>query len=102
MKDVYKRQLPILSTFHSAYPGIRLHILNHSTPQAIQALKNRLIDFAVVTTPMDIQLPLKETYLKSFPVSYTHLDVYKRQPKYVSQPYKNSNCRLFPLAVLDT
>ena len=80
--------LPILSTFHSAYPGIRLHILNHSTPQAIQALKNRLIDFAVVTTPMDVQLPLKETYLKSFQeilIGSPHYSFLKETPHHLSE-----------------
>ncbi len=30
------------------YPGIRLRISNHSTPQAVQAVKNGEVDFAVV------------------------------------------------------
>lgn len=58
--------LPILAAFHSTHPGIHLRILNHTTPQAIQVLKNRLVHFAVVTTPSNIRLPLKETCLKSF------------------------------------
>lgn len=33
-----------LKTFHMAYPGIRLKIYNHSTPQAINAVKNGMID----------------------------------------------------------
>lgn len=40
-----------LRDFHAQYPGIRLRISNHSTPQAIQAVKNGEVDFAVVTTP---------------------------------------------------
>ena len=48
-----------LEHFHTRYPHVRLRISNHSTPQAIQALENGLVDFAAV--------------------SYTHLDVYKRQ-----------------------
>lgn len=58
--------LPILGAFHSTHPGIHLRILTHSTPQAIQVLKNRLVHFAVVTTPSNIKPPLKETCLKSF------------------------------------
>ena len=42
-----------LRTFHMEYPGIRLKIYNHSTPQAVQAVKNGEIDFAVVTTCRD-------------------------------------------------
>lgn len=58
--------LPILGAFHSTYPGIHLRILNHSTPQAIHALKDNLADIAVVTTPADFTPPLKETCLRTF------------------------------------
>lgn len=58
--------LPILGNFHNIHPRIRLCILNQSTPQAIQALKDGTVDFAVVTTPTDIKIPLKETCLKTF------------------------------------
>ena len=47
-----------LRDFHEQYPGIRLRISNHSTPQAIQALENGLVDFAVVTSPVEIRKPL--------------------------------------------
>ena len=43
--------LPVLKQFRLLYPGIHLRISNHSTPQAIDALKNGAADFAVVTTP---------------------------------------------------
>ena len=39
-----------LRAFHTEYPGIRLRISNHSTPQAVQAVKNGEVDFAVITT----------------------------------------------------
>ena len=42
-----------LQAFHAQYPGIRLRLSNHSTPQAIQAVKNGEVDFAVVTTPAE-------------------------------------------------
>lgn len=45
--------LSVFKEFHRLYPGIRLKISNNSTPQAIEALKNGLVDFAVVTTPID-------------------------------------------------
>ena len=40
-----------LKAFHMKYPGIRLKIYNHSTPEAIEAVKSGKIDFAVVSTP---------------------------------------------------
>ncbi len=45
--------LPILSRYHKLYPGIRIKIVNVSTPQAIRMIDNRLIDLAVVTTPIE-------------------------------------------------
>lgn len=43
--------LPVLKDFRKKYPGIRIRIFNHSTPQAISALKHGLVDLGVVTTP---------------------------------------------------
>ena len=43
--------LPILKKYRALYPNVKINISNHSTPQATQALKNGLLDFALVTTP---------------------------------------------------
>ena len=48
------------------YPGIRLRISNHSTPQALQAVKNGEVDFAIVTTPAEVEQGLKMVELKPF------------------------------------
>ena len=37
-----------LKSFHMKYPGIRLKLYNHSTPQAVEAVKSGKIEFAVV------------------------------------------------------
>ena len=58
--------LPILGRFHKQYPGVRLRLLNHSTPEAVESVKNGLADFAVVTTPLQAKKPLKSTSLMSF------------------------------------
>lgn len=55
-----------LRAFHKTYPGIRLKIYNHSTPQAVRSVKSGEIDFAVVTTPANAEYPLKEVWLKAF------------------------------------
>ncbi len=55
-----------LKDFHMDYPGIRLKIYNHSTPQAVDAVKSGKIDFAVVTTPVEVEAPLKQIRLQSF------------------------------------
>ncbi len=55
-----------LKDFHMDYPGIRLKIYNHSTPQAVSAVQNGEIDFAIVTTPTTAEAPLKEVPLTAF------------------------------------
>ncbi len=59
--------LPILKEYHRLYPGIRIRLYNYSTPQAVSALKNRLVDFAVVTTQSDISGGLLTAVLKEIP-----------------------------------
>lgn len=58
--------LPILKEYRKLYPGIRIRLSNHSTPQAINALKNGLVDIAVVTTPLDVPKSLQCTAIRSF------------------------------------
>ncbi len=43
--------LPALQLFRRDYPGVRVRILNQSSPQAIAALKNRQAELAVLTEP---------------------------------------------------
>lgn len=58
--------LPVLRRFHNSYPGIRIRISNHSTPQAIAALRDGVVDLAVVTTPTGVEKPLCEIPLQTF------------------------------------
>lgn len=44
--------LPVLKSFKEKYPHIRLCLSNHSTPQAISALRSLQADIAFVTTPL--------------------------------------------------
>lgn len=55
-----------LEHFHETYPHVRLKISNYSTPQAISALENGLVDMAVVSTPLNIKKPLHKVSLYSF------------------------------------
>ena len=48
------------------YPGIRLKLYNHSTPEAIESVKSGKIDFAVVSTPAEVDFPLKQIMLMPF------------------------------------
>ncbi len=44
--------MPVLNAFRQKYPNLRLRLSNYSTPQAIAALKNGAVEFALVTTPL--------------------------------------------------
>lgn len=57
--------LKVLKKFHKAYPGVRIRLTNHSTSQALKSLKSGFADIAVVTSPTDAALPLKETVIKT-------------------------------------
>ncbi len=57
-----------LGAFHRKYPDIRLKIFNFTTPEALSALKNHQIDFAVVTTPVDGGADFREIILKPYQV----------------------------------
>lgn len=48
--------MEILRSFHETYPGVRLKIYNYSTPGAAKALKEGLIDLAVVTAADEKEL----------------------------------------------
>lgn len=57
--------LPVLRKFRSIHPDITLKISNHTTPQAIAALKSGLVDIAVVTTPLTPEADLSICALRS-------------------------------------
>lgn len=58
--------LPVLNEYHRLYPGVRLRILNQPTPQPICALRNGMVDIAVVTTPMGDRKLLKARNIKKY------------------------------------
>lgn len=51
--------LPVLKEYRRKYPGVRIRLFNHSSPQAIEALKKGLADFAVVTMPKNLPKTLR-------------------------------------------
>ena len=58
--------LDILKDFHRDFPNIRLKIFNHSTPEAIRAVKDGETDFAVITSPFSPEPSLKAERLRHF------------------------------------
>lgn len=59
--------LPVLRQFRRQYPGVQFQITNHSSPQAVAALRAGLVELAVVCTPCDeiskplVEIPLRPT-----------------------------------------
>lgn len=56
---------PVLRKFCRLHPNVSLKISNHTTPQAVEALKNGLADLAVVTTPLTPEDGLRFRRLRS-------------------------------------
>jgi len=58
--------MPVLRQYRTSHPGVKIRVSNHSTPQAMTALKNGVADLAVVTTPMDSVDLIRKTVIKEF------------------------------------
>ena len=58
--------LPALKIFKETHPKIRIRIQNHLTVQAIESVKQGIVDFAVVASPADIPDSLKAISLIDF------------------------------------
>ncbi|WP_276357957.1 LysR family transcriptional regulator [Cohnella caldifontis] len=55
--------LPILESYHSRHPGIKLHLHHGTTPEVITFLKEGRIDLGVVRMPIvDPQLKVRESF----------------------------------------
>ncbi|MBQ0064555.1 MAG: LysR family transcriptional regulator, partial [Firmicutes bacterium] len=63
--------LPILSAFRKKYPGIAIHLINESTPSAMESLDRGQVDFALVSTPVQNNTYKTETisYFKEYVVA---------------------------------
>ena len=57
--------LPVLKNYRKLYPGIKIKISNHSTPQALKTLKEGLADFAIVTEPFDLPANISAKAIRS-------------------------------------
>jgi LysR family cyn operon transcriptional activator len=55
--------VPHLSIFHESHPGIRIHVLNRTTPETIELLKMGKVDIGIVNLPVaaDAALRIRET-----------------------------------------
>ena len=61
------RVLPLLRPhFCARYPHVRIRLLNYSAPQAVKALENNIIDFAIVSTPVLVHKHMHQEKLVSY------------------------------------
>ena len=75
--------LPVLKAFRQEYPGIHLRIFNSNSQQAVSVLKNRLVDFSLVTPPFEESEAFGETDIASFqevPICGTAFQDFASQP----------------------
>lgn len=66
--------LPVLERFRHEYPGIRLRVLNSNSQQAVSALKDNLVDLALLTLPVEQPARFARTdlaYFREVPVCGT-------------------------------
>lgn len=56
--------LPVLGEYRRNYPGVRIRVSNHSTSQAVAALRDGLADLAVVTAAGDLPKGLSQRRVK--------------------------------------
>lgn len=80
--------LPILKRFHELFPGIRIRVSNHSTPQALSALKNGLADLAVVTGEIETSrfFSVRSVkYIQDIPVCGSALSFLAEKPRTLAE-----------------
>lgn len=58
--------LDALRSFREEYPGVRIKIHNHTTPEILKNLASGRLDFAVLTTPFELQGAFASSNLVSF------------------------------------
>lgn len=63
---LYGFLLPVLKDFRARFGGIKLRVGNYTTMQAIAALNDEFVDFAIVTTPFDRTDKLDVTELRMY------------------------------------
>ncbi len=58
--------LPRLEKFHQQNPDVRLKLSHLTSPDVIASLKNSLVEMGVITSPVEIEKPLKKKSLGCF------------------------------------
>jgi len=89
--------LPALNAFKKQYPGVRIRIRNHLTAQALESVKNGLVDFAAAVTDPAADKPLRVT------PAFAFRDILVGGPDYAhltANPHSLRELSAFPLICL--
>ena len=73
--------LPVLKAFREQHPGVHLRLSSHTSPQGVAALQDGLVDFAVVTTPVNVPAGMEQTDLMDIQEVAVVGEVYRKQIK---------------------
>ena len=68
----------IIKNFSDKYPLVQFHLYNETVDNIKDRLDKGLVDVGLLLEPIDME---KYDFVR--PVSYTHLDVYKRQGLFI-------------------
>lgn len=63
---LHEALLPALCKYHALYPKIKFNLINLTNAQAISAVRNQMVDFALIATPFDLDKSLKSVPIKQF------------------------------------
>lgn len=58
--------LPVLQEYRLTFPGIRIKILNHSTPEGLRALSRGDAELAIISSPTELPNNMKSTKVINF------------------------------------
>lgn len=73
---------PVLGSFHSKFPRVRVHISNATTPQIIDLLRGNGVDLGIVTLPIsDKELRTQVLFSEEMVVVVRKSDVLARKPQ---------------------
>lgn len=90
--------LDYLERFRDSYPGVRLTVTNAPTPSTLEALRNGVIDFGVISEPVEIT----DDSLELIPVK-TIRDIFVRSDRFhiAEKKLDPVSLRKYPLILLE-
>jgi DNA-binding transcriptional LysR family regulator len=92
--------IPHLKEFNRTYPGVRIHILNHTTPVIIDMLKKGKIDLGIANLPID-DIEYKELIVHNIMEIQDCFVVGEKYKRLSKGPLAISDIVKFPMLLLE-